>query len=200
MSVYESCNKIHRELLTVRSFSCLLLSLWLKINSILRIYFSFPACPHGTYGVNCSSECPSAHNGRFCDKKCECATYHYCDPRNGCQECPPGTFGLNCYGKCLNKYYEQFCVKRCTCTSDQYCNARDDCLQCLLRFKGECYRICNTGYYGRICHKESNCTSNQDCDQLYGCLQEQKGKYKSTCFVSTRERYCDYYIKQLLIF
>ena len=42
------------------------------------------ACPNGTFGKNCSSQCPADKYGYFCAETCDCKYYEMCSATNGC--------------------------------------------------------------------------------------------------------------------
>ena len=46
--------------------------------------FYILACPRGTYGLNCSDNCPEDWYGLLCGQKYHCSTDQYCDLVHGC--------------------------------------------------------------------------------------------------------------------
>nr|XP_034338681.1 multiple epidermal growth factor-like domains protein 10 [Crassostrea gigas] len=49
-----------------------------------RVNGNCTECPTGTFGLNCSSTCPSNYHGVFCKEECQCTDGQYCDSINGC--------------------------------------------------------------------------------------------------------------------
>ena len=51
---------------------------------MLSNYLLILACPNGTFGKNCSSQCPTDKYGYLCAETCECKYYEMCSATKGC--------------------------------------------------------------------------------------------------------------------
>lgn len=60
----------------------LVCNLCFKSHIFIQLFFS--ACAPGTYGIDCSIECPKGFYGVFCKEKCSCE--ENCDKVVGCAE------------------------------------------------------------------------------------------------------------------
>ena len=58
-------------------------------------YLLILACPNGTFGKNCSSQCPADKYGYLCTETCECKYYEMCSATKGC--IPGKTLRSFCY-------------------------------------------------------------------------------------------------------
>nr|XP_022297440.1 multiple epidermal growth factor-like domains protein 10 isoform X2 [Crassostrea virginica] len=112
------------------------------------------ACPNGTFGRNCSSQCPADKYGYLCAETCECKYYEMCSATKGCI---PG---------------EGYCVKeRSTdvgCCPNYWKSKNGSCIACAAGTYGEnCSDECPKGFYGLLCGKKCSCETN--CDKVVGC-------------------------------
>ncbi|XP_056004073.1 scavenger receptor class F member 2-like [Ostrea edulis] len=114
----------------------------------------------GSFGHNCSEECPGGFYGRSCNSKCRCSN-DTCNKISGCLEHRPSEKD----GICYDKENDTYC-----CANYMYLKNEHRCKECVGRFGINCSHKCLEGYYGKQCSEKCTCNASQ-CDEILGCLE-----------------------------
>lgn len=65
------------------------------MSQLTPFFWSIAACPPGSYGDNCSTNCPNQYYGEYCGLKCYCGPDEKCHTLLGCISITTGKEGSN---------------------------------------------------------------------------------------------------------